>query len=103
MRQGNQSFNALVESVPALRNYHRGMMDRLVDVTAEAIVTNLGCAPDDLIGHELFGHDAMLPTLALIGRGVTPTRGFRPRLAHTIPDVASGIRYSPRYVHGCAV
>src|ERR1700691_3070521 len=42
-----QRFNELVESVPALRNYHRGMMDRLVDATAEAIAGSLGRAADD--------------------------------------------------------
>jgi AcrR family transcriptional regulator len=42
-----QRFNELVESVPALRNYHRGMMDRLVDVTAEAIAGSPGRAADD--------------------------------------------------------
>ncbi len=30
-------------------------------------------------------------------------RRFRPRLADTVPGVASGIRYSPHYVHECTV
>ena len=42
-----QRFSELVDSVPSLRNYHRGMMDRLVDVTAEAIAGTLGRAADD--------------------------------------------------------
>src|ERR1700761_7319042 len=42
-----QRFSELVDSVPALRNYHRGMMDRLVDATAEAIASSLGRAADD--------------------------------------------------------
>jgi AcrR family transcriptional regulator len=42
-----QRFSELVDSVPALRNYHRGMMDRLVDATAEAIAGSLGRAADD--------------------------------------------------------
>jgi hypothetical protein len=39
-----QRFNELVDSVPTLRNYHRGMMDRLVDAAAEAIAGSLGRA-----------------------------------------------------------
>src|ERR1700730_7339905 len=39
-----QRFAELVDSVPTLRNYHRGMMDRLVDATAEAIAGSLGRA-----------------------------------------------------------
>jgi HTH-type transcriptional dual regulator CecR, C-terminal domain len=42
-----QRFSELVDSVPALRDYHRGMMDRLVDVTAEAIAGSLGRAAED--------------------------------------------------------
>jgi AcrR family transcriptional regulator len=42
-----QRFSELVDSVPALRNYHRGMMDRLVDATAEAIAGSLGRAAAD--------------------------------------------------------
>jgi hypothetical protein len=42
-----QRFAELVESVPTLRNYHRGMMDRLVDATAEAIAGSLGRAAGD--------------------------------------------------------
>ena len=42
-----QRFAELVDSVPTLRNYHRGMMDRLVDATAEAIADSLGRAADD--------------------------------------------------------
>lgn len=42
-----QRFSELVDSVPALRNYHRGMMDRLVDATAEAIAGRLGRAAAD--------------------------------------------------------
>jgi AcrR family transcriptional regulator len=41
-----QRFSELVDSVPTLRNYHRGMMDRLVDATAEAIADSLGRAAD---------------------------------------------------------
>jgi hypothetical protein len=42
-----QRFSELVDSVPALRNYHRGMMDRLGDATAEAIAGSLGRAAAD--------------------------------------------------------
>jgi AcrR family transcriptional regulator len=42
-----QRFGELVDSVPALRNYHRGMMDRLVDATADAIAGSLGRAAGD--------------------------------------------------------
>jgi AcrR family transcriptional regulator len=42
-----QRFSELVDSVPSLRNYHRGMMDRLVDATAEAVAGTLGRAADD--------------------------------------------------------
>jgi AcrR family transcriptional regulator len=42
-----QRFGELVDSVPALRNYHRGMMDRLVDATADAIADRLGRAAGD--------------------------------------------------------
>jgi HTH-type transcriptional dual regulator CecR, C-terminal domain len=42
-----QRFAELVDSVPTLRNYHRGMMDRLVDATAEAIAGSLGRAAGD--------------------------------------------------------
>jgi hypothetical protein len=38
-----QRFGELVDSVPILRNYHRGMMDRLVDAAADS----LGGAADD--------------------------------------------------------
>ncbi len=40
-------FNELVDSVPSLRSYHRDMMDRLVDATADAIADSLGAAVDD--------------------------------------------------------
>jgi hypothetical protein len=40
-----QRFAELVDSVPALRNYHRGMIERLVDATAEAITGSLGRQP----------------------------------------------------------
>jgi hypothetical protein len=38
---------AELDSVPTLRNYHRGMMERLVDATAEAIAGSLGRAAGD--------------------------------------------------------
>ena len=40
-------FNELVDSVPSLRSYHRDMMDRLVDATADAVADSLGAAVDD--------------------------------------------------------
>lgn len=42
-----QRFGELVDATPSLRNYHRGMMDRLADATAEAIAGHLGRAADD--------------------------------------------------------
>ncbi|HMD22960.1 MAG TPA: hypothetical protein VKH61_02600, partial [Streptosporangiaceae bacterium] len=42
-----QRFAELVDSVPTLRNYHCGMMDRLVDATAGAIAGSLGRAAGD--------------------------------------------------------
>jgi AcrR family transcriptional regulator len=42
-----QRFNEIVDAVPSLRNYHRGMMDRLVDATAGAVAGYLGRAADD--------------------------------------------------------
>jgi AcrR family transcriptional regulator len=42
-----QRFNELVDSVPSLRSYHRDMMDRLVDATADAVADSLGAAADD--------------------------------------------------------
>jgi hypothetical protein len=42
-----QRFNEIVDSVPSLRNYHRGMMDRLVDATADAVAGHLGRPADD--------------------------------------------------------
>ena len=85
-----QRFSELVDSVPSLRNYHRGMMDRLVDATADAIAGRLGRTVDD--------PETQIAATSLVGLFRIQLRATR-RLAdgtRTPREVQEGVRSEVR-------
>lgn len=52
-------FKELVDSVPSLGSYHRDMMDRLIDVTADAVADRLGTTTD--------GPETQITATSLVG------------------------------------
>lgn len=75
-----QRFAELVDSVPSLRNYHRGMMDRLVDATAEAVADSLGRVVDD--------PETQIAATSLVGLFRIQLRAIRKLADGTLPPHA---------------